>query len=512
VSFDRAPYRRDALAALSGVLLVFSFPKFGHGAVAWVALAPLLLALPGAQGLTSFRLGYVTGAVSALGLLYWTALVVIQYGGLSLPVGIVVMGLLCLAVACFPALFAWLVGRWIAAHGLRGLLFAPFAWVATELLRAYTFFRFPWCLLGYSQHRHLPFIQIASVTAVYGVSFLLVQSAALLAYAALETDPRRRRIAGVGLGLTLAVVFLIGLAVLRLPLPVNGMVRVGLVQANIAQDEKWNPASAAANLRKHFELAAVAADRGARLVVWPESAVPHRFDEAPELADELRAFCRRRGLYLLFGNDDRRFDDVIGERLFVGAKMLTPEGALALRYHKIRLVPFGEYVPMQPLITLGGRVAAKLVQQVSDFSPGDEAATGLVDGRRIGAFICYEAIFPDLARLFARDGADLLVNITNDAWYGRTSAPYQHLAMATFRAVENGKYLVRAANTGITAVVDPRGHVLESTSLFEPAVIVRDVPTIPGQTFYARHGDVFAGGCLLATVLLTLQSGFRRHH
>ena len=143
VSFDQAPYRRDALAALSGVLLVLSFPKFGHGAVAWVALAPLLMALPGAQGWTAFRLGYVTGALSALGLLYWTALVVIQYGGLSLPVGVVVMVLLCLAVALFPALFAWLVGRWVAAHGLRGLLFAPFAWVATEVLRAYTTLPFP---------------------------------------------------------------------------------------------------------------------------------------------------------------------------------------------------------------------------------------------------------------------------------------------------------------------------------------------------------------------------------
>ena len=511
MTFDRAPYRRDALAALSGVLLVFSFPKFGHGAVAWVALGPLLLALPGAEGWTAFRLGYVTGALSALGLLYWTALVVIQYGGLSLPVGIFVMVLLCLAVACFPALFAWLVGRWVAAYGLAGLLFAPFAWVATEVLRAYTFFRFPWCLLGYSQHRHLPFIQIASVTAVYGVSFLLVLSAALLAYVAKEPDPRRRRLAGAGLLLMLSLVFLIGLAVLHQPLPVDGIVRVGLVQANIAQDEKWNPASASANLRKHFDLASAAADRGARLVVWPESAVPHRFDESPELAAELRAFCRSRGLYLLFGNDDRRFEGAEGERLYVGAKMLTPAGDLALRYHKIRLVPFGEYVPMQPLVTLGGRVAAKLVQQVSDFSPGDEAGTGLVDGRRIGAFICYEAIFPDLARLFARDGALLLVDITNDAWYGRTSAPYQHLAMATFRAVENGKYLVRAANTGITAVVDPRGRLLESTSLFEPALIVRDVPTVPGKTFYARYGDVFAWGCLVAALTLTLQSGFGRH-
>jgi apolipoprotein N-acyltransferase len=510
VSFDLRPFRRDALAALSGILIVLSFPKFGHGAVAWVALAPLLLALPGAQGWTAFRLGYVTGALSALGLLYWTALVVIQFGGLSLPVGIFVMVLLCLAVAIFPALFAWTVGGWVAAYGLRGLLLAPLAWVATEVLRAYTFFRFPWCLLGYSQHLHLPFIQIASITAVYGVSFLLVQSAALLAYAALETDARRRRGAGLALGFMVATAFLVGLAVQNRPLPVDGIVRVGLVQANIPQDEKWDPASAHANLRKHLDLTARAAERGARLVVWPESAVPHRFDENPALADELRATTRERGLYLLFGNDDRQVDEGQEERFYVGAKMLAPGGEVVLRYHKIRLVPFGEFVPMQALITLGGRVTAKLVQQVSDFSPGVAPATALVDGRRIGAFICYEAIFPDLARLFVRDGADLLVNITNDAWYGRTSAPYQHLAMATFRAVENGKYLVRAANTGISAVVDPRGRLLEETPLFESAVVVRDIPVVHGKTFYARHGDVFAWSCLVATLLLTLQSRFRR--
>jgi apolipoprotein N-acyltransferase len=469
------------------------------------------VALPGARGSQAFRLGYVTGAVSAFGLLYWTALVVAQYGGLSLPMGIVVMTLLCLAVACFPAGFAWLLARWLSSFGLLALLVAPIAWVATEVIRAYAFFRFPWCLLGYTQHHHLPFIQIASVTAVYGVSFLLVESGALLAYLALESDRRRRRAAALGLVAMVASVFLIGLWLLYRPLPVTGVLRVGLVQANIAQDEKWDPARAEENLKKHVELTLAAALRGARLVVWPESAVPYRFDENPGLAAELRTLSRDRGLYLIFGNDDRRFEAGQGERYFVGAKMLSPEGELALRYHKIRLVPFGEYVPLQPLITLGGRVAAKLVQQVSDFTPGDTPGTGLVDGRRVGAFICYEAIFPDLVRQFTREGADLLVNVTNDAWYGRTSAPHQHLAMAAFRAVENGKYLVRAANTGISAVVDPRGRVLEKTPLFEEAALVRDVPLVPGRTFYSRYGDVFAWACLLATLVLTLQS-FRRPH
>lgn len=501
------PGRRELLAVASGILLVLSFPKYGHGAVAWVALAPLLAALPGAGIAHSVRLGYLTGAVSAAGVLYWTSLVVTQYGGLTLPVGIMVMGLLCLAFALFPALFAWIVAHWLRAFGLRALLLAPFAWVGTEILRAYTFFRFPWCLLGYSQHDQLPFIQIASVTAVYGVSFVLVETAALLAYAAHHQDDRARRRALLAVPAVVGALFLYGLSALYRPVEVSGTIDVGLVQANIGQDEKWEPESAARNVERHVALTGQAAARGARLVVWPESAVPYRYDDSPGMAAALRALAQKHGIYLLFGNDDRQ---KAPDLVFVGAKMLTPEGRLALRYHKIRLVPFGEYVPLQPILTFGGTVTAKLVQQVADFTPGTEARTAEADGHRLGAFICYEAIFPDLVRRFADQGAELLVNITNDAWYGRSSAPHQHLAMAVFRAVENRKYLVRAANTGITVVVDPRGRVLERTPLFEPAVLVAKVPLVPGRTFYARYGDVFGGSALLVALGLTIESRRRR--
>lgn len=495
-------FRRESLAALSGALLVLSFPKFGQGMVAFVALVPLLVALPGTGAAQAFRLGYVTGAVSGFGLLYWTALVVVQYGGLSLPVGVGVMAMLCLAVALFPSLFALVVSRWLATMGTAGLLLAPFAWVATELLRAHTFFSFPWCLLGYSQHANLPFIQIASVTAVYGVSFLLVLVSALIAYAVIEGERRRRWASVLALAGAVGAVGAHGTWVLARPFPEGPLIRVGLVQAGVRQEDKWVPENAWSNIDRHLELTRRAAERGARLVVWSESAVPFYFDHTPALAERLRELVREREIYLLFGNDDA-VRDAGSLRYFVGAKMLDPRGEVVLRYHKIHLVPFGEYVPLQPLFTLGGRVAAKLVQQVADFTPGTDHAIGRADGHPLAGFICYEAIFPALVRGFTVRGADLLVNMTNDAWYGRTSAPYQHLAMAAFRAVENGKYLVRVANTGITAVVDPRGRVLEPTPLFERTVLVRDVPLLPGSTFYSRHGDVFAWACLGAAVALT---------
>lgn len=495
--------RRELLATLSGVLLALSFPKFGRGFVAWIALAPLLISLHGVSAARAFRLGYVTGAVSALGILYWTSSVVIAYGGLSLPVGIVVMGLLCLAVALFPSLFAWMVGRWAAAFGPAALLLAPVAWVGTEILRAHTFFSFPWCLLGYSQHANLPLIQVARYTAVYGISFLLAAAGGVLAYVAVARSAARRHAAALALVGVLGAVCLDGSLQLSRPVRVAGQVRLGLVQASILQEEKWDEAKAVDNITRHAALTIEAAKQGARLVVWPESSVPFYYDRTPGLADELRHMAREYGIYLLFGNDDR--EDAEGSyRVWVGAKMLTPAGELRYRYHKIRLVPFGEYVPMQRLLTLGGRVAAKLVQQVADFTPGTDYSVAEVDGHKLAATICYEAIFPDLLRQFPARGAELLVNLTNDAWYGRSSAPYQHFSMAVFRAVENGRYLVRAANTGITAVVDPRGRVLAQTQLFERTVLLRDVPFVSGLTFYTRHGDVFAWGCLAAACALTL--------
>jgi len=493
----------ELLAILSGLLLFLAFPKFGHGAVAWIALVPLLVALARSQH--GFRLGYLTGVVSSIGILYWTALVLIQFGGLPVAVGIGLMVLMCCMLALFPAAFAWALGRWQGRLGSRALLLAPFAWVATEWLRAHLLGDFAWCLLGYSQAENLPVIQIARYGAVYAVSFVIAAVAAVLASQLVEPQAGRRRISATAGAALVALVWAHGVWQLGRPVPESGRVRVGLVQASILQEDLWVPGYAWQNVERHLDLTRLAALQGALLVVWPESSAPFYYDDTPAFAALMRMRAAEHKVYLLFGNDDRD-----AQHVYVGAKLLTPAGALAMRYHKLRLVPFGEYVPLQPLLTLGGRVTAKLVEEVSDFTPGTEHTLGQVDGHAVGTFICYEAIFPDTVREFAREGAELLVNITNDGWYGGTSAPYQHMAMASFRAVENGKYLVRAANTGITAVVDPRGRIVEQTALFEPAVVVRDIPIVSGQTFYARHGDVFGWTCFALTVALGLTTLRRR--
>jgi apolipoprotein N-acyltransferase len=273
--------------------------------VAWVALAPLLIALAGTSGWRAARLGYVTGAVSSIGLLYWTALVVIQYGGLALPVGILVMVALCLAFSVFHALFGWGAARLVVAFGPAGLLGAPFLWTGLEYARTHTLFSFPWTLLGYSQHTALPFAQVASIAAVYGVSFLVCSVSALLAYAGLEPGTGKRRAALASVTVLVVAAWGWGRWQMDQPVAQTGRVKIGLVQGGVRQEDKWVPESAWDNVDRHVELTEEAARRGARLVVWPESAVPFLFDEDPGLASLLQDAVRLRGIYIFFGNDDR---------------------------------------------------------------------------------------------------------------------------------------------------------------------------------------------------------------
>ena len=498
--------RSLAAAALSGVLLFLSFPKFGHAAVAWLALLPLLAALVGRRGRGAGRLGYVAGVVSALGLLYWTAIVVAQFGGLSIALATGAMVLLCLALGLFLAFFGAMLGLWLRAFGRSGVLGAPMAWVAMELLRRRVPYSFPWCLLGYSQSDALPVVQVAALAGVYGVSFLIVLVPSIAVFAVFEQRARRRWLA-VAFGLALVACALVyGVARLHVPIASFGSVRVGLIQASIPQDEKWQAIYVWRNMERHIALSREAARDGAKLLIWPESSVPFYFDSAPPIAKTLRQLTRETGAYLLFGNDDRA--DEGEEQVWVGAKLLAPDGQLVLRYHKIQLVPFGEYVPLESMFGLLG--VKKLVEQAGSYIPGTDAGVGPAGRAQVGVSICYEAIFPDLARQFTVNGANLLANITNDGWYGRTSAPYQHFAMARLRAVENGRSFVRAANTGISALVDPRGRLLAKTELFEQRALVGDVPLTDEATFYARHGDLFAWTCLIGSGLLSIAAIWRQ--
>ena len=371
----------------------------------------------------AFWLGLLAGGVYFAGTLYWITHVMTVYGGvqtwLAVPINLALVAFL----ALFPALFALVVRRLTVAHGPNALVAAPFVWAATELGRTHLFGGFPWVLLGYSQVTVLPIAQLASLLGVYGVSTLVAAVSAALALAV-----RRRYLP---IATTLAVVLAVAVwghrRVAASELTRAGdPVRVGMVQGNIDQGIKWQPALASQIFDDYVRMTRQAIAGGAQLVLWPESSTPFMYEEDPFGAARLRAVVQQSHVALLFGSDQIAWKTVSGRRVpdryFNSAFLLNPDGSTAGVYRKLHLVPFGEYVPLQKLLFF----AAPLTDQIGTFTPGDRAVLLPVDGHPLSVSICYEVVYPALVREFVRGGSELLTTITNDAWFGDTSAPVQH--------------------------------------------------------------------------------------
>jgi apolipoprotein N-acyltransferase len=273
-------------------------------------------------------------------------------------------------------------------------------------------------------------------------------------------------------------------------------VRVALVQGNVEQDQKWDPSRAPGIFESYLRMTRQAIAQGADLVVWPESSTPYPFELEHAAAESIRRLARDARVPILFGSD--QIERGVSTRYYNSAYLVRADGSTGAVYRKMHLVPFGEYVPLKRLLFF----AEPLVEAVSDFSAGDAAVLMPVDGHPVSTAICYEIVYPDLVRQFVAAGSELLTTITNDAWFGDTSAPHQHFAQAAMRAIENGRYLVRAANTGISGVVDPYGRVVVQSQLFEPAVVTATVTYRTEKTLYTRTGDLFAYLSALATVVL----------
>jgi apolipoprotein N-acyltransferase len=483
--------------------------------VAWVALAPLLAALAGTTLRRAFALGWVCGAVYFTGTLYWITRVMAIYGDLQPVVAVLINGLLIIYLALFPALFAVVTRRLVQSYGPRALLISPLVWVSTELGRTYFLTGFPWVLLGYSQVTVLPVAQAASLFGVYGLSGLVAAVSAAIAYAAgpAKAGPHMTSVGSafrrtVPIVVVLVLVFSLAgwgsFRVARGELADGATpVRVALVQGNVAQDQKMaaaagDPRSATEIFADYLRMTRQAIADGADLIVWPESATPFIFETDHAAAESIRRLARDARVPILFGSD--QIERGVPTRYYNSAYLVRPDGSTGGVYRKMHLVPFGEYVPMKRLLFF----AAPLVEAVSDFSAGESAVLMPIDGHPISTAICYEIVYPDLVRRFVAAGSELLTTITNDAWFGDTSAPYQHFAQASMRAIENGRYLVRAANTGISGVVDPYGRVMVESRIFEPAVVTGTVYHRTGRTLYTRIGDVFAYFAAFATAALLL--------
>ena len=492
-----------ALALLSGVLLFLSFPHLGHAAVAWVAVCPLLIAVARVSRWRALRLGLLAGAVHFAGTLYWIPAVMVDYGGLPPVAAWLVHALFVAYLALFPALFALAMADLAGRFGAAGLLLAPAVWVTTELGRIYLFTGFPWALVGYSQVPFPAVAQVASVAGVLGVSALVLLVNAALAYVVIA-GPRAGRapVAAVAA----AVAAAIGFGAWRLDdgaLLAEGVpLRVAALQGNVQQDDKWNPLRSDEILATYVDQTTRAAAAGATLIVWPEAATPFALAR-DQRGETVRDAARSTGSHLLVGTTEV----VTGAptRYYNAAYMLDRDGATAGVYRKQHLVPFGEYVPLRQALFF----VSPLVETVAGFSAGTEARMLPVDGRPVSTAICYEIIYPGLVRELVLAGSELLTTVTNDAWYGRSAAPHQHFQQAAMRAIEQGRFLVRAANTGISGIIDPYGRVMAQSALFEPAVVAGDVRLLDGLTLYGRIGDApaYAGA---AITLLALGGGRRR--
>ena len=492
--------------AASGILFGLAYPKSGFWPLAFVGLVPLLAAMSRPERLPAWSAGLAWGAGFFGFLLRWLYGFFRQYGQLDPLLSVATLGLLVAYLALFPALFATLGAFLLKRRGNSVLGLLPALWVALEWIRGHALSGFPWGLAGYSLVPALPLVQISALTGVYGLSFLVVLVNASIA-AWLGPSPREDgafRLSAATL-LILAGVFAFGATAMRLPAESGPEVMVGLVQANIAQDEKWSSGQAEEILEKHERLTEAAAAQGARIILWPESSSPFPLSRPVSqksgegvIADDgyrrrLESLARRTGASILFGTVDYRV--IRGEtRALNAAALVRPDATWSETYAKMHLVPFGEYVPLAPLLSFVNRIAQGAI---GEFAAGRKPVVMRADALSMGTLICYEMIFPELVRLFPRQGADLLANLTNDAWFGKSSGPHQHLQMSILRAVENRRYLVRAANTGISAIVDPRGRVIARSRLQETRAILGRVRAVRGETPYARVGDVFAFVCVI---------------
>lgn len=505
---------RFCLAGVSGLALSAAFPPSPFDWLAWVAIIPLLWAAEGLAPAAAFRIGLCAGFVHYVTLLYWILFVLGHYGGLHPLLAVPPLLLLCLYLALYPALFSALYR--LLADLPAAPLWGAGLWTALELARGRLLSGFPWCPLGISQFDNLPLIQIADITGAGGLSFLIVLIN--IALYRLLRNPRdaftARSAAALLIGfLMLAGALAYGFARLdRHAGPAardaEGLV-VALVQANIDQSLKWDTAYQERTVERYRRLTEAAVKQSPGLVVWPETAAPFFFGlDHEDLSERVSQTARDSGVPLLFGSP--AYDRAEGRtRYYNRAYLLSRDGLTVGSYDKVHLVPFGEYVPLKRLLFFVDR----LVPAAGDFTAGRGPIPISHQGIDLGVLICFEAVFPELARGQVRAGADLLVNITNDAWFGRSSAPYQHLAMSAFRAVENRVSLVRAANTGISAFVEPTGRILESSPLFTEAVLVHEVALTPSTngTIYTHWGDAWTVLLGLIVLIRTTLAWRRRH-
>jgi len=512
--------RRLGLTLFSSLLLFAASPgQWAVAPLAWLAIVPLLLACQGLSVKESARLGLLCGLTYYLSLIYWIVIALGRYGGLppwlTLPALAGLALYMAAYLATFTAIVAWTTGHWPLVWT------APLAWVGLDFLRARLFTGFPWLDLGYSQGNWPLINQVADLSGHYGITFLIVLCNACLAElwaARLTSSPAP---GGKALGRRLLLPLLLLLAAMGYNLwryqrisqaiAQAPTLKVGLMQGNIDQSEKWLPELQRQTVDTYLALSAEATGgEGADLLIWPETALPFFPNETSLFHTVTEAFAQAGGPSLLTGAPHYQVDFETGKiRYFNSAFLIQPtpqaSGVALQRYDKQHLVPFGEYIPFQEYLP----ETLPLVQSMGNFTPGQDSAPLMSGSARLGMLICFESIFADEARIRVARGANLLVNLTNDAWYGHSSAPFQQLPMAVLRAIENRRGLARAANTGISCLIDPLGRVLTASPIFVKCQLSGQLPLLEEVSIFTRLGFLFPPGCLILLCLMLCRPACR---
>jgi apolipoprotein N-acyltransferase len=485
-----------SLIISSALFLILSFPNFELWPLAWIGLVPFLLVVARPIGVSrSLLLGWLWGAIFFYGTCWWLTYPMIHYANIPAWQAYPLLLLPIALVAIFPALFSLLLSRLVARFGLVSLFAAPILWVSCEWAR-YAVTGELWNALGYSQAFQPPLIQPARWGGVYAISFLLLVVNISVAFAVLK---RSLRALVPSLALLISTSLVLAGAYVQFS-PKASMsqpsITVIAVQPNV-------PMAGAADmeqlLNRHFELSEQALRNrpvdapSATLVIWPESPMNFSYSRNQHLRDVITNFARSHHTFVLLNSLEPAQNGGDSN----SAMMINEEGQIVARYDKIRLMPFGEYVPLPQW--LPGASSVRGI--VGDFVPGSSYTLMPLGAFRVGVFICIEAAHPGVARTFAAEGADALINISNDGYLGPTPVMRQHLSNAIFRAVENNRQLLRVTNNGISAEIDPSGKVMDATSAFEPTVRTwRLTQNMKDRTFYALHGDLFAYACALITL------------
>ena len=489
------------LSLLSAVLLILSFPKYNLEPFAWFALVPLFYSLEGKNLLQGFTLGFITGFISFVGILYWIVVAMHTYGNIPTIPSVLILLLLVGFLSLFYGTFTFLCRFLQMRLGTCAVMFTPFLWASLEYLRSFLLTGFPWAYLGHSQYLNLPFIQMADVTGVYGLSFVILLVNVTLYWIIHQwpkkTFPLREAIITFLLFITFMVYGYVRMHALNQRIPSQPSLKVGLVQGNIDQSIKWDESFQRETLNIYDRLSLKVGEGKPNLIIWPETATPFFFQVAKEYQPLILEIPKKTEAALLFGTPSFKLEQGKVNH-YNSAYLISPRGEIVGRYDKIHLVPFGEYVPLSNLLFFIG----SLGEGIGNFKSGKEVSLLPLPQGKFGVLICFEIIFPDLCRRFVKEGADFLVTITNDAWFGKTSAPYQHLSIAAFRAVENRVFIARAANTGITGFVDPRGKIVQQGGLFTEEAMNGTIHLMKERTFYTLYGDVFAWICSGVSILL----------